>query len=400
MPRTYIWSRIAQSGGSGALVDDAFSLRTMLDKTNGMTKTSDERSEHHADTSSSSLRNSAGSEIESGSDEGSGLASADIVLEGKASSGYGNVATDMDLITSTGSQYEEMEPVAELSVLCRTLTQIETAADMPAVKLLLADFEFLKQYDAAVAVARAKGKRIGLVTPRIHKPGEQGYLARILRLAPDVILVRNTGALHYYNQAQQEYDATGRAFPQLIGDFSLNIANHKAADLFLCAGLDMLTPSYDLNAAQMIDFLHAMPEPQRAQVVLHQHLPMFHTEHCVYCTFLSEGTNYTNCGRPCEAHHASLQDRIGMSHPVRVDEGCRNTVYNAIEQSGAEYLPTFLELGVQSYRLEFLEESASEVRQVIDLYQSLLQGDITGSDVWRTLKATNQLGVTRGQLVK
>jgi putative protease len=129
-------------------------------------------------------------------------------------------------------------------------------------------------------------------------------------------------------------------------------------------------------------------------------LPMFHTEHCVYCTFLSDGTDYTNCGRPCEEHRVSLRDRVGFSHPVRVDEGCRNTVYNAIEQSGAEYLQTFLELGVPSYRIEFLEETANQVVKVIDLYSRALRGEMSGNQVWRTLKATNQLGVTRGQLVK
>lgn len=89
-----------------------------------------------------------------------------------------------------------------------------------------------------------------------------------------------------------------------------------------------------------------------------------------------------------------------MSHPVRVDEGCRNTVYNAIEQSGAEYLKNFIELGVAQYRVEFLEESAQKVEEVLSLYRQALDGQISGTQVWRSLKATNQLGVTRGQLVK
>lgn len=89
-----------------------------------------------------------------------------------------------------------------------------------------------------------------------------------------------------------------------------------------------------------------------------------------------------------------------MLHPVRVDIGCRNTVYNAIEQSGAEYLPNFMQLGVRSYRVEFLEEDADKVQEVLQLYREALEGKRTGTSVWKTLKATNQLGVTRGQLVK
>lgn len=285
---------------------------------------------------------------------------------------------------------------AKLTALCRSLPQVQAALDA-GVEFIYADFEFIKQFPAAVEAVRAAGKQIALATPRIHMPGENGYHNNILRLAPDAVLVRNTGALYYYLRHRQENP--GAVHPQLIGDFSLNIANHKAVELFLEAGCDTITPSYDLNIQQMVDLL-GKSQTSEMEIVLHQHLPMFHTEHCVYCTFLSEGTNYTNCGRPCEEQRASLQDRIGMSHPVRVDEGCRNTVYNAIEQSGAEYLSHFLELGVPSYRVEFLEETPEQVRQVISLYNQALRGEISGTQVWKTLKATNQLGVTRGQLVK
>ncbi|WP_340005289.1 U32 family peptidase [Paenibacillus sp. FSL K6-0276] len=284
---------------------------------------------------------------------------------------------------------------AELTALCRSLPQVQAALEA-GVRNIYADFEFIKQFPAAVDAVRAAGASIALATPRIHMPGENGYHANILRLQPDAVLVRNTGALYYYLRRRQEQpDAV---HPRLIGDFSLNIANHKAVDLFLEAGCDIVTPSYDLNIQQMVDLLEHS-DTSRMEIVIHQHLPMFHTEHCVYCTFMSEGTDFTNCGRPCEEHRASLQDRIGMSHPVRVDEGCRNTVYNAVEQSGAEYLNNFRDLGVSSYRVEFLEETPEQVVEVISLYSRALRGEISGTQVWKSLKATNQLGVTRGQLV-
>ncbi|WP_459965432.1 U32 family peptidase [Paenibacillus sp. JCM 10914] len=285
---------------------------------------------------------------------------------------------------------------AKLTALCRSLPQVE-AALAAGVEMIYADFEFIKQFPAAVEAVRAAGKQIALATPRIHMPGENGYHNNILRLKPDAVLVRNTGALYFYLRHRMENPDA--AHPRLIGDFSLNIANHKAVDLFTEVGCDIVTPSYDLNIQQMVDLL-GKADTSKMEVVIHQHLPMFHTEHCVYCTFLSEGTDFTNCGRPCEESRVSLQDRIGMSHPVRVDEGCRNTVYNAIEQSGAEYLANFMELGVSSYRVEFLEETPEQVHEVIDLYNRALRGEISGTQVWKKLKATNQLGVTRGQLVK
>ncbi|AEI38809.1 DUF3656 domain-containing U32 family peptidase [Paenibacillus mucilaginosus] len=285
---------------------------------------------------------------------------------------------------------------ARLTVLCRSLEQVVEACRSD-IDMVYADFEFIKQFPAAVEAAHAAGKRIALATPRIHMPGETGYFKNILNLGPDAVLVRNTGAVYWFLRYFAEHPSEKR--PMLIGDFSLNVANHKAVSLFREAGLDRVTPSYDLNIQQMVDLLRRS-DTSTLEVVIHQHLPMFHTEHCVYCTFMSPGTNYTNCGRPCEEQRASLRDRVGFSHPVRVDEGCRNTVYNAIDQSGAEYLKDFMELGVSTFRVEFLEESAEKVREVLGLYGRALRGEISGTQVWKTLKSTNQLGVTRGQLVK
>ncbi|RXT06334.1 DUF3656 domain-containing protein [Ammoniphilus sp. CFH 90114] len=310
-----------------------------------------------------------------------------LILREKPRAYHRNLETNVSPTKVTDTEFTS----AQLYALCRTIEQIEAACETDA-NYVYADFEFTTDYPEAVQIARRYGKPIALATPRIHMPGENGILNGMIKAEPDAILVRSLGALEYFNQINCPLP--------LFGDFSLNIANHKAVQLFLNHGLERVTPSYDLNIQQMIDLLGGTPDAEKMEIVIHQHLPMFHTEHCVYCTFLSEGTDFTNCGRPCETHRVSLQDRIGMLHPVRVDIGCRNTVYNAIEQSGAEYLPQFDQLGIRHYRIEFLEENASKVKEVIALYRQALEGTRTGTSVWRTLKATNQLGVTRGQLVK
>ena len=56
------------------------------------------------------------------------------------------------------------------------------------------------------------------------------------------------------------------------------------------------------------------------------------------------------------------------------------------------------QLGVRHFRLEFLNETPDLVARTIQQYQKLLDGQITGSTLWRELKLLNQLGVTRGQV--
>lgn len=121
-------------------------------------------------------------------------------------------------------------------------------------------------------------------------------------------------------------------------------------------------------------------------------------EHCVFCAFLSTGTDYTNCGRPCEKHEVKLKDRVGTEHILQADAGCRNTVFNGTAQTGAEYVQRLLDLGVRHFRIEFVNEIPNQVTQTIYRYRQLLQGEITGSKLWRDLKLQNQLGVTRGPL--
>jgi putative protease len=183
-----------------------------------------------------------------------------------------------------------------------------------------------------------------------------------------------------------------------IGDFSLNIANRLSADYFRNRfGLERVTASYDLNFQQLEALLRATP-PEWFEITIHQHMPMFHMEHCVFCAFLSNGTDYTNCGRPCDKHDVKLRDRVGAEHPLKADVGCRNTVFNALAQTGAEYVSRMLDLGVRYFRIEFLNETSEEVKQTAAKYRQLLNGEISGAQLWRELKLRNQLGVTRGQM--
>ena len=147
----------------------------------------------------------------------------------------------------------------------------------------------------------------------------------------------------------------------------------------------------------MLTLVDAVP-PEWLEVVVHQHMPMFHMEHCVFCAVLSPGTNKTNCGRPCDDHAVKLRDRIGVEHPLTADVGCRNTLYNSVAQSGAEAVPAMLAKGVRHLRIELLDEDDAAIGKVIAAYRDLMAGVATGRDVWTALKATNRVGVTRGTL--
>jgi putative protease len=284
---------------------------------------------------------------------------------------------------------------ARLYVLVRTVEQLEAVlawhpdAPLSPPALVWCEFEDVRRYREAVAAGRAAGVPIGLAGVRIVKPAEEGFLAPLARLGADALLVRNLAALALYRDLPER--------PALVGDFSLNVANELTAGLLLDAGLDRLVPGYDLNWDQLGALL-GRSDPARFEVVVHQHMPMFHMEHCVYAAFLSNGKDFRDCGRPCDRHRVDLRDRVGAEFPVVVDAGCRNTVFNSVAQSAAEFLPRMRALGVRHFRVELLRETRNEIGPLLEQYARVLSGLEDGRGTWRRLQALNQLGVTRGTL--
>lgn len=279
-----------------------------------------------------------------------------------------------------------LDRAPRLRVLCRSFDQLR-AALAAGIASLYADFQDIRHYAEVVRLAHAAGAEVFLATPRIQKPAEGPLFRYLLRSRPDGILARNLGGLLYFAQ---------RGVP-VAADFSLNAANELTAQLLRQRGAARVTASFDLNREQLMDLVAAVPRGW-LEVVLHQQMPMFHMEHCVFCAVLSPGANHTNCGRPCDRHDVQLRDREGMLHPLKADVGCRNTLYNAVPQSAAETVPALIERGVADFRLELLNESAAEVATVVDLYRDLLADRVTGREVWSRLRAANRVGVTRGPL--
>ena len=161
--------------------------------------------------------------------------------------------------------------------------------------------------------------------------------------------------------------------------------------------LASITCAHDLDEAQLAALLEAAPRGRLA-VTVHHHIATFHTEHCVYAHQLSTGRDYRTCGRPCERHEVGLTDRVGMTHPIVVDVGCRNTVFNAQAQSAAALVPSLLRAGVQRFRVELVRESAAEARAVIQAYQKLVAGTLAPDALVRSLRTHEQFGVTRGTM--
>lgn len=282
-----------------------------------------------------------------------------------------------------------VEPTApsttpHLHLLVRSPEQLAAAIALRPDSITL-DYLDLEGLKPALAQVRDAGIPARIATPRVLKP-EDERIVRFLRKLQTPLLVRSTGLLELLRD-----DPT----VALTGDFSLNAANVLTADLLLKLGLQRLTPTHDLNAEQIAHLAERIGG-SRIEVIAYHHLPVFHTEHCVFCRFLSNGTSYKDCGRPCERHHVALRDTNGREHPVIADVGCRNTVFGAEAQEASKYLDRWRAAGIGHYRLEFVHESVAQVTAISEAFRAYLHNTISAAELGRRLGQCSPQGVTEG----
>lgn len=262
---------------------------------------------------------------------------------------------------------------SHFNILLREFNQVKDFLSMlpqfpVEVKNLLGvvylDYEFGKEYAQSITMLREAGLKSGIATTRILKPNEYYNFKVIERANPDVILCRNLGAVQYFSNGPFE----------LRGDFSLNVTNSLTADYFLSKNLKSICASYDLNSKQLTDLLDHVPSG-KLEVTVHQYMPSFHMEHCVFAAFLSTGSSFKDCGKPCEKHRVELKDQFGNFHQIKADQECRNTMFNATSQSAAKLIPEWKKAHLAEFRFEALYERGEELKQKILFYSNLINND-------------------------
>jgi putative protease len=295
-----------------------------------------------------------------------------------------------------GARTEVVTP--RLNILLREMGQVSDLLEgcdagriaQTEIDTVILDFEFGRDYESSIASLKSAGLRCGIATNRILKPGEYMHFKRIEQLQPDVILIRNLGALYYFTHTKP-YGG------ELRGDFSLNVSNHLTAKYLLGKGLSTVTASYDLNARQVFDLLKTS-DASRIEVTIHQYMPAFHMEHCVFAMMLSKGSSFRDCGKPCEKHRVELVDEFGHRHQIKADSECRNTMYNAVAQSAAAQFEEWKSQGLGSVRFEALYERGAELVAKIASYQSLIRGEKSASQVLTELKVVESYGLGEGPI--
>ena len=250
------------------------------------------------------------------------------------------------------------------------------------INYIILDYEFSKDYFPSVKELKNKNIPVAIATTRIYKPKEKHNFTLIERCKPNAILIRNLGALSYFSE--KSYN--------LIGDFSLNCSNSLSLDYLISKGLNSVTASYDLNISQLNDLID-FGNSEKLEITLHQYMPEFHMEHCVYAAFLSKGNSFVDCGKPCEKHDVFLVDMYGNRHDIKADQECRNTLFNSKAITTAKYLNDWTKMGVKFFRFECLHETGNEFITKLETYFKLLNNEISLEKTYKVLGKNEKYGL-------
>lgn len=231
-----------------------------------------------------------------------------------------------------------------------------------------------------------KDSKIYLALPRMMDEDDFSKYSHLLNqnnLGLDGLIVTNLGAIHRFKELGLE----------LIGDYCLNIYNHKAAGFYKDQGLSSATLSVEaplLDAKETID-KSTLP----IELIVHGSPIVMYLEHDLYenTQVLSPTGKADN--RYAPNHVLVLVDDKGYEHPVYRDTRGRN---HMIMYKDLCYLPILKELhalGVKRFRIEGSHYNLATLRNILRIYKKALV-DLTKCDeLFASLQSTHS-GFTLG----
>ncbi|MHB8066113.1 MAG: DUF3656 domain-containing U32 family peptidase, partial [Ruminiclostridium sp.] len=182
---------------------------------------------------------------------------------------------------------------------------------------------------------------------------------------------------------------------KLMGDYSLNVLNSSTLNFYKGLGYSGATLSYELNLSQ----LNALNFPQgfAAEIGVYGRIPVMTSEYCPIGASVGN-SEPQNCKTICKNGVYHLKDRKDAKFLVKCDcVDCRSTIFN----SNVIFVPDLLgqigKSGVEYMRLSFVDESAEEIYDTVNLHRSIGENK-NYSEKDRVIEKIKAKGFTKGHL--
>lgn len=216
------------------------------------------------------------------------------------------------------------------------------------------------------AVQYANNKKVYITLPQMMFPRQFTDYSAMMKFYKQAgiegILVTNIGAAEEFKNADL----------QMIGEFSLNCYNTKAAEFYEAAGIHRVTVSIESTADALKDMLLSTKTP--LEVIVQGAPTVMYLEHCVYAGEYNT-TSKDWCLKYCEKEFKELVDAKGFKHPVYADQYCRNHILPGKDICLIGLVDELSNLGVKAVRIEGQHYNDEVLGQVVKIYRQALDSN-------------------------
>ncbi len=205
--------------------------------------------------------------------------------------------------------------------------------------------------------------------------GLDSYLAELLKIAVDGIIVSDPGILCHVR----------KAVPELTVHLSTqaNVTNHAAASFWLDQGVGRLNLARELSLTEIKEIRKKVTG--ELEIFVHGALCISYSGRCMLSNYMTDrDANRGSCSHPCRFRYTLMEEkRPGEYFPVEEDE--RGTyIFNSKDLCLLDMLPQLVAAGVDSLKIEGRMKSIFYVGGVVRVYRAAL--DYLAqlpSDVWK-----------------
>lgn len=257
-------------------------------------------------------------------------------------------------VIPTISSLETTAITPQLTISVRNLKQLQTVLNHGIELIYYKDIKTLKK---AVELGSQHGVTIIPQLPRIMNDEEINQATNIIESLPiQTVMLGEYGMYH----ALENKGYT------LLTDFAFNTNNVQSIEALKQLGVSQVTLSYEINQKQMRGLLKQSPLPIEA--IVYTRIPMMITKHCPVKLL-----NQQEFCRMCLSTPFGLRDRKNKILPLLRTGNCITEIFNSQHLILIEFIAELQKMGVQSFRLEFTNESEHAISEAIHVYQAAIQ---------------------------
>ncbi|KRQ87348.1 putative protease YhbU precursor [Caloramator mitchellensis] len=198
------------------------------------------------------------------------------------------------------------------------------------------------------------------------------------------------GNIGFYKALKEiEYDVYLDKGFNIFNSFSVDLFENKAALI-----------SYELNIKEIKNLIENTKG--NTMITVYGRTKLMVSRYCPIGS--SKGYNRETCPNVCNNKIHYLKDRMGEKFPIATDIYCRSHIYNSKKTIVLEHIKDLLSLNSDYWVLEFLDEDAHDVKNIVSAYKDAIsrgiKGDFTLSQLAIGILEKNKNDITKGHFYR